>query len=403
MATQIEPSDVLLVRNQIIVDGQVAFTAGERVVVEAVQPNQTRPQYKYVVYSVTLGKRFQLSDRDISLSPSGESGADVEAQGKRREKFPVEQAGFEDSDDLQKNPENGKESSSDARMVRTLHESDHEASRMDEDLPHPDKRTSLDGFPAQADKTAVSTSAVLEHDCMHQYERVPDGSLTCRKCGMNITSTGEALPNVPKYCGECGEAVGAKSLVCGMCGAPNEALIERNASMAGVRHGKCKHEWRYVNKARLCIKCATSIPLRNTAERRLYMRALGDEICINCGEDRIAGHEYCQKCGKPYESLQQLVPGKKIFSPCEARLLQRKSGINRTGSSAHPGQPAYQYQDSSYAPSPTVLHAQAWPSAQAPVATSASADSAKATFCCICGKLTEDQIYCDDCAPGLSS
>lgn len=43
----------------------MAFTRGQSVVVESISPNPSRPEYKYVIYSTYLQKRFQLSDDDV--------------------------------------------------------------------------------------------------------------------------------------------------------------------------------------------------------------------------------------------------------------------------------------------------------------------------------------------------
>ena len=50
-----------------IVD-QVAFSAGEQITIEKVDPDPSQPEYQYVVLSKNLNKRFRLSDRDISVS-----------------------------------------------------------------------------------------------------------------------------------------------------------------------------------------------------------------------------------------------------------------------------------------------------------------------------------------------
>lgn len=55
------------VSRDIVIDNQYAFRYGERVVVETVTPNSQRPEYKYVVFSQQLQKRFQLSGSDIGL------------------------------------------------------------------------------------------------------------------------------------------------------------------------------------------------------------------------------------------------------------------------------------------------------------------------------------------------
>jgi len=54
------------IKRQVVVEGdQVAFEAGEQVVIESIQPNQQNPAFKYVVLSNRLQKRFQLSDNDV--------------------------------------------------------------------------------------------------------------------------------------------------------------------------------------------------------------------------------------------------------------------------------------------------------------------------------------------------
>ncbi len=57
------------VRKQIRVGGQVAFEQGEEVYVESVSPHPQKPQYKYLVSSRTLGKKFLLSDADMAEVP----------------------------------------------------------------------------------------------------------------------------------------------------------------------------------------------------------------------------------------------------------------------------------------------------------------------------------------------
>ena len=54
------------ITHDINVGGQVAFREGEIVIVEDVSPNRERPEYKYVVTSQNLQRKFQLSDRDLS-------------------------------------------------------------------------------------------------------------------------------------------------------------------------------------------------------------------------------------------------------------------------------------------------------------------------------------------------
>lgn len=68
MANPIDPGDTCIVAHTIVVNNLVAFKKGERVIVESVNPSPGRPEYKYVVLSVGMNKRFQLSDSDIVVN-----------------------------------------------------------------------------------------------------------------------------------------------------------------------------------------------------------------------------------------------------------------------------------------------------------------------------------------------
>jgi hypothetical protein len=61
--------DVRVIAGDIIAGGVTAFSKGERVAIEGVDPNPQRPEYKYVVFSRLTGKRFQLRDADLEPLP----------------------------------------------------------------------------------------------------------------------------------------------------------------------------------------------------------------------------------------------------------------------------------------------------------------------------------------------
>ena len=56
------------ITHDIQIEDQLAFGAGEQVQIEAVSPDPNQPEFKYVVFSKNLNKRFRLSDTDISVS-----------------------------------------------------------------------------------------------------------------------------------------------------------------------------------------------------------------------------------------------------------------------------------------------------------------------------------------------
>ncbi|GEM_PF-4031579 len=53
------------VKRNITIGGERAFFAGEIVEIEEISPDEKRPQYKYVVLSKRLNKRFRLSEDDL--------------------------------------------------------------------------------------------------------------------------------------------------------------------------------------------------------------------------------------------------------------------------------------------------------------------------------------------------
>lgn len=61
-----QPRMAVVLRN-IVIGGESAFQKDELVNVESESPDPARPEYKYVVLSRSLNKRFRLSDNDISI------------------------------------------------------------------------------------------------------------------------------------------------------------------------------------------------------------------------------------------------------------------------------------------------------------------------------------------------
>ena len=55
------------IRRNIVINNQTVFESGEQVFVEGISPDPNRPEYRYVVLSKTLNKRFRLSDNDVSV------------------------------------------------------------------------------------------------------------------------------------------------------------------------------------------------------------------------------------------------------------------------------------------------------------------------------------------------
>jgi hypothetical protein len=53
------------IKRDIVIDGRVAFLQGEQVRIEGESPDPERPQYRYVVLSAAINKRFRLCDNDV--------------------------------------------------------------------------------------------------------------------------------------------------------------------------------------------------------------------------------------------------------------------------------------------------------------------------------------------------
>ena len=54
-----------VIKHDVVIGGQVAFSAGDMVNISDVSPDASRPEYKYVVQSDSLGKSFRLSDNEL--------------------------------------------------------------------------------------------------------------------------------------------------------------------------------------------------------------------------------------------------------------------------------------------------------------------------------------------------
>ena len=66
-------TEFVTVTHDVVIGEQQAFTKGEQVQIEQVNSDPNRPDYKYVVLSRFLNKRFRLSDRDINQPPPSSS------------------------------------------------------------------------------------------------------------------------------------------------------------------------------------------------------------------------------------------------------------------------------------------------------------------------------------------
>lgn len=68
LSGEIKREDACYIKRDIVVGGTVAFFEGQQVVIEDVSPNPQRPEYKYVVLSIKLGRRFQLDESVLERS-----------------------------------------------------------------------------------------------------------------------------------------------------------------------------------------------------------------------------------------------------------------------------------------------------------------------------------------------
>lgn len=69
MVEPVEAGDTRVITRDIAVGGALAFRRGEAVTIENIDPNPRRPEFRYVVYSRSLQRRFQLSDADLAPAP----------------------------------------------------------------------------------------------------------------------------------------------------------------------------------------------------------------------------------------------------------------------------------------------------------------------------------------------
>jgi hypothetical protein len=83
MVEQIQEGGKYNITRDIIVGELPAFSEGETVIVERIEPNQERPDYKYVVLSQKLQKRFQLKAEDLTPVSVASTAQPVDRTGPR--------------------------------------------------------------------------------------------------------------------------------------------------------------------------------------------------------------------------------------------------------------------------------------------------------------------------------
>jgi len=54
-----------VIKREIVIDGVVIFRERELVQIESLKPDPDRPEFRYLVHSVTVGRQFRLSDDDV--------------------------------------------------------------------------------------------------------------------------------------------------------------------------------------------------------------------------------------------------------------------------------------------------------------------------------------------------
>lgn len=84
--SDVQAGSSVTIVSDILINGVLAFAAGERVTIESITPNANDPQFRYVVLSSRTAKRYQLRDGDITMAPAPEAplppvGAQPPAQG----------------------------------------------------------------------------------------------------------------------------------------------------------------------------------------------------------------------------------------------------------------------------------------------------------------------------------
>ncbi|MCG2796426.1 MAG: zinc ribbon domain-containing protein [Actinomycetia bacterium] len=85
-AGDINAGDTCKLKTEISIEGEVAFRKGEAVIVERIEPNPQRADYKYVVFSSSQQKRYQLSDTELSKQGPAEWFFEQEVEKEKKTK-----------------------------------------------------------------------------------------------------------------------------------------------------------------------------------------------------------------------------------------------------------------------------------------------------------------------------
>lgn len=97
MDGEIRPGDHCTVYRDVVIEDQLAFLEGEPVTVERVEPSPGMPQYKYVVYSRSMRRRFLLSEADLRSTGGSRGAGEYTAGAAARAPFPDSGASTDDA------------------------------------------------------------------------------------------------------------------------------------------------------------------------------------------------------------------------------------------------------------------------------------------------------------------
>ena len=298
MSGEIQPGNKYLIARDIVVGGKVAFEKDTLVLVEDVEPNPQRPEYKYIIYSNRLGKRYQLSDKDL-IAPQSQH---VSSTGTIRE-----------GDSCVITHDIAPKDIAAVGIVAFKKGERIQITKIEQNPDSPKQK-----YVVYSKSTGKDYK--LSDDDIRTEQESP---VTTR-----FSSPQKALSSDKKHiirCSKCYQILGPTDSVCGNCGYANVPYIKSRARTMNVSPQNCDHYYRkYYRQGGnvigwICIYCGLEKPKGVRHGKTRFTR--DGNHCEVCGFG-LSGSKFCKNCGARVSTAL----AEKRAAAIERRLLSKETG-----------------------------------------------------------------------------
>lgn len=293
MEASIQARTVCQITRDILVNGNLCFRQGDRVVVEQLAEELADyPGAVYVVRSPTTGSQYRLREADLTLAePTIQTSADTNI-GKITRAIVID----------------GVQVLGEGQSIEIINVSSDSSGATTNVLVRGNDgreyRVQPEAVSLPQGLNAVSTPQHGSTDCIHKFSKSSDGRVVCSKCGAAAPyrrPPEESFAPMVK-CPKCGNSLGEIDLFCRKCREPNIPLIKKRAYDQNISKERCRHRFARFIDGRVCTTCGLVKYLGPTVIRRDSEGNITSIACSKCGTLLHEEDDYCPACSQRLKS-----------------------------------------------------------------------------------------------------